>query len=149
MRKVSSKNAAIIAMVISVGSFALLAAAFIVSVYEVPRDKGVSLSFALWIYSVMAAMFGLLFYSIDAVVSAKKIFQNIHPIFNTVLVLALIGAIPMLIYFGAAAGIENICIWTAYYLMVFVLEVISIVKHVKMQREDERQQKRFPMWWRR
>ncbi len=148
MRRVSSKAAAMIAMIISIGGFALLIAAFIVMRHEIPRDEGVSLSFALWIYSVIVALVSLVFYSIDAVISVAKIFQKIHPLFNTVLALALIGAIPMLLYIGGRAGIENICMWTAYHIMIVALEAVSIVKHIKLQREDAKRRKKVFAWFR-
>ena len=57
--------------------------------------------------------------------------MKIHPIFNTILSILLLGAIPMALFVGGGLGI-NIYIWNAYYLAIFILEIVSIVKHVKM-----------------
>ena len=131
MKSTSTKVAAIIAMTISLISFGLIITAFIVSANEPPVEQGVSKSFALWVFGMIAAYFSLIFYFIDAILSAIKVFMKIHPIFNAVLSIMLIGAIPMGILVGGGLGI-SIYIWNAYYLAIFILEIVSIVKHVKM-----------------
>ena len=60
--------------------------------------------------------------------------MKIHPIFNAVLTVMLLGAIPMGLFVGGKLGI-NIYIWNVYYLAIFVLEVISISKHMKLNSE--------------
>ena len=83
--------------------------------------------------SVMIAAYGsLIFYFVDAVFSIIKIFMKIHPIFNTILSIMLLGAIPMGLFVGGGLGI-SIYIWNAYYLAIFILEIVSIVKHIKMK----------------
>jgi len=61
-----------------------------------------------------------------------KIFRRIHPVFNSVLALMLFGAIPMALFVGGGLGI-NIYIWNAYHLAIFVLETVSIIKHLKLK----------------
>ena len=131
MRKTSIKVHAIIAMVISLVSFSLMIASLVVMLTETPVDEGVSRSFAFWMYGIIVAYFSLIFYFVDAILSIIKIFHKIHPIFNSVLAIMLIGAIPMALFVGGGLGI-NIYIWNAYYLAIFVLEIVSIVKHVKL-----------------
>ena len=131
MKSTSTKVAAIIAMTISLISFGLIITAFIVSANEPPVEQGVSKSFALLVFGMIAAYFSLIFYFIDAILSAIKVFMKIRPIFNAVLSIMLIGAIPMGILVGGGLGI-SIYIWNAYYLAIFILEIVSIVKHVKM-----------------
>ena len=131
MRKTSIKVHAIIAMVISLVSFSLMIASLVVMLTETPVDEGVSRSFALWVFGMIIAYFSLIFYFVDAVLSVIKIFRKIHPIFNLVLAIMLIGAIPMSLFVGGGLGI-NIYIWNAYYLAIFVLEIVSILKHVKL-----------------
>jgi hypothetical protein len=140
MKSLSTKIPAIIAMLISVFSFVLLISAFVVSTNEPPRDMGVSRSFALWVFAVIFSMISLLFYSIDAIFSAVKIFLKIHPIFNSILVLILIGAIPMVIFIGGSLGI-NIYIWFSYYLLMFALEIVSIIKHIKIMKDVSKVEK--------
>ena len=131
MRETSIKVHAMIAMAISLVSFSLMIASLVVMLTETPVDEGVSRSFALWVFGMIVAYFSLIFYFVDAVLSVIKIFRKIHPIFNLVLAIMLIGAIPMGIFVGGGLGI-NIYIWNAYYLAIFVLKIVSIVKHVKL-----------------
>ena len=140
MRSVATKVSAIIAMLISLFSFALLVSAFIVSINEVPPEMGVSQSFGLWVFAVIIAMISLIFYTIDAIFSIIKIFMKIDPIFNSILAVILIGAIPMVIYVGGGLGI-NIYIWFSYYLLMFVLEIVAIIKHVRMMKADSEAEK--------
>ena len=131
MKETSIKIHAIIAMVISLVSFSLMIASLVALLTEAPVDDGVSHSFAFWMYGIIVAYFSLIFYFVDAILSIIKIFHKIHPIFNSVLAVLLIGAIPMALFVGGGLGI-NIYIWNAYYLAIFILEIVSIVKHVKL-----------------
>jgi high-affinity K+ transport system ATPase subunit B len=140
MRSVSSKAPAIIAMLISLVSFGFLVSAFVVSINEAPPEMGVSASFALWLLSVVISMISLIPYTIDAILSAIKIFVKINPLFNSILTLILIGAIPMAIFVGTGTGI-NIYIWFSYYWLMFILEIVSIIKHAKMARADRKMEK--------
>ena len=137
MKSLSSKIPAMIAMLIALFSLGLLITAFIVSVNEVEPESGVSKSFAFWVYAVLTSILSLIFYFVDAVISVAKAFLRIHPIFNIVLALLLVGAIPMMLFVGAKLGI-NIYIYFSYYLAIFVLEIVSIVKHIKLSRIDKK-----------
>ena len=128
MKKINSKIPAMIGMLVAIFSLGLLMAVFIVSINEVEPESGVSKSFALWVFAVITSLFSLIFYFIDAILSVIKVFLKIHPIFNTILAALLIGAIPMAIFVGAKLGI-HIYIFFSYYLAIFVLEIISIIKH--------------------
>ena len=136
MKNISTKIPAMIAMLIAVFSLGLLIAAFIVSINEVESEMGVSKSFAFWVFAVITSMLSLIFYFIDAVFSIIKAFMKIHPIFNIVLALLLIGATPMMLFVGGKLGI-NIYIYFSYYLSIFVLEIISIIKHIKLSQIDK------------
>ena len=137
MKNVSTKIPAMIAMLIALFSLGLLITAFIVSIDEVEPEMGVSKSFAFWVFAVITSMLSLIFYFIDAVLSIIKAFMKIHPIFNIVLALLLIGAIPMMLFVGGKLGI-NIYIYFSYYLSIFVLEIVSIIKHIKLSQIDKR-----------
>ena len=133
MKDTSTKGAAIFAMIISLISFGLMICSFIALITEPAHEQGdVSKSFAFWVFGMIAAYFSLIFYFIDAILSAIKVFMKIHPIFNTILSTLLLGAIPMGIFVGGGLGI-SIYIWNAYYLAIFILEIVSIVKHIKMK----------------
>ena len=136
MKKGSTKIPALIAMLIALFSLGLLITAFVVSINEVEPEMGVSKSFAFWVFAVITSMLSLIFYFIDAVFSIIKAFMKIHPIFNIVLALLLIGAIPMMLFVGGKLGI-NIYIYFSYYLLIFVFEIISIIKHIKLSRIDK------------
>ena len=136
MKETSIKTQAIIGMIISLVSFSFMIASLVVMLTETPVDEGVSRSFALWVFGMIVAYLSLIFYLVDAVLSVIKIFYKIHPVFNTVLAIMLIGAIPMALFVGGGLGI-NIYIWNAYYLAIFVLEIVSIVKHVKLNSSEK------------
>ena len=132
MKDISSKIHAIIAMAISLVSFGFMIASLVAMINYVPPTEegfGVSPSFAFWLYGIFIAMFSLIFYLVDAVLSIIRVFKRIDPVFNGILALLLIGSVPMVIFVGGGLGI-NVYIWNAYYLAIFVLEAISIVKHM-------------------
>ncbi len=130
MKNISTKIPAMIAMLIAILSLGLLITAFIVSINEIEPESGVSRSFAFWVYAVITSMLSLVFYFIDAIWSIAKAIMKIDPIFNIVLAFLLLGTIPMMLFVGGKLGI-NIYIYFSYYLAIFVLEVISIIKHIK------------------
>ena len=120
-------------MIISLVSFVLMISSFVALITEPPLEQGdISKSFAFWLWGMIVAYFSLIFYFIDAILSAIKVFMKIHPVFNTILSTLLLGAIPMGIFVGGGLGI-SIYIWNAYYLAIFTLEIVSIVKHIKMK----------------
>ena len=113
-------------MVISLVSFGCMIAALIVNF----TVDGMGSGFGCWMLGILAALCSLLFYFIDAVLSIIKILMGMHPIYNAILALLLLGAIPMWIFVGGRPDLA--LLWNAYYLAIFVLEVISIVKHIKL-----------------
>lgn len=134
MKSTLTKYPAIIAMIISLVSFGLMIASLIALLTESPidyADHAHGRSFVFWLFGMIVALFSLIFYFIDAILSAIKVFMKIHPVFNAILSIMLIGAIPMAIFVGGGLGI-NIYIWNAYYLAIFILEIISIIKHIKI-----------------
>ena len=134
MKSTLTKYPAIIAMIISLASFGLMIASFVTLLTESSvayAEHAHSRSFVFWMFGVIVALFSLIFYFVDAILSAIKVFMKIHPVFNAILSIILIGAIPMALFVGGGLGI-NIYIWNAYYLAIFVLEIVSIVKHVRL-----------------
>ena len=123
MKGILSKIYAMIGMLVTVVSFVLLISAFVISATEAPVEHGVSRSFAIWVFSVITALFSLLFYFIDAILSIIKASMKIDPVFNAVLAAMLLGAIPMAVFVGGGLGI-NIYIWNTYYLAVFIMELV-------------------------
>ena len=136
MRDFTTKIHAIIGMAISVVSFGLLITSLILGLIESPTEFGLSNSFSFWVLSVIVAMISLLFYIIDALLSIVKAFKKVDPIFNSLLSILLFGAVPMVIFVSGGTGI-NIYIWNDYYLTNFVLEIDSLIKHIKMDPKDD------------
>ena len=132
MKSILTKVPAIMGMIVTLISLGLLLATAFVAATEEPVDFGINKSFGLWIFSMIVALFSLLLYVIDAILSVIKAFMRIHPRFNAVLAILLIAAIPMAILLGGSPGIGNL-IWNIYYVGIFILEIVSIVKHVKME----------------
>ena len=134
MNSTFTKYPAIIAMIISLDSFGLMITSLVTLLTESSvayTEHAHSRSFVFWMFGVIVALFSLIFYFVDAILSVIKVFMKIHPVFNAILSIMLIGAIPMALFVGGGLGI-NIYIWNAYYLAIFVLEIVSIVKHVKL-----------------
>ena len=127
MKKVTSKFSAKIGMVISILSFLLLIVALIASLFESPETMvGVGVAFNFWFFSYVAAFVSLIFYLIDAFCAIANLRRNKNFLFNTILVLVILGSTPMLIFVGAGLGI-GILVWNLYYLLLFILEFISIM----------------------
>lgn len=131
MKSTSTKVSAIIAMIISLVSFVLMISSFVALITEPPLEQGdISKSFAFWLWGMIVAYFSLIFYFIDAVLSIIKVFMRIHPVFNAILATVLIISVPVGILIGGGPG--SVYIWNAYYLAMFILEIISIAKHIKI-----------------
>lgn len=133
MKQTWTKIPAMAGMFISLICFGCLVAALILMQNEEPVTQGVSDSFALWIFNVILAMFSLVFYTIDAVLSIIKACMRIHPLFNAILALLLIGAIPMVIFVGGKPVFTYL--WNVYYLGIFILETVSVAKHIRMNKK--------------
>lgn len=127
MKHITTKIPAFLGMLISLFSFALIIGALILSINPALSDEK---PFALWVFSVIIAMFGLIFYVADAILSIIKAIKRINPIFNIVLAVIIFGSIPMVVYVGGGLGI-NILIWNLYHLALFILEIISILLHIR------------------
>lgn len=139
MRKIYPKISAIVAMLMTVLSIGLLVTAIVFLFVEDPVEKGVGFSTAFWIYVVIVSILSLKYYTIDAILSVVNVFRKIDPVFNSVLAVVLFVAIPLGICIGGRLGI-NIIIWFSYYLGMFILELVSIIRLIKMQdRVDPRE----------
>ncbi len=124
------KIPAVIGIVMSLFSFGFVIAALIVSINEPlpgPEDFGVTASFALWVYSVIVAIFSLVFYMVDAVICVIRVCQRKNVMFHITMALIIVASIPMMHYVGGSLGI-SVLIWNLYHLTMVVFETISIVK---------------------
>ena len=128
MKKYMNKTHGIVAAIISVISFGLLIAAIFSLIKQPESVQLMQPSFAFWIYSMIFAYISLVFYLIDALGSIVRAFKKIHTAFNAILTIVIFTAIPVALHFGGGA---NTAIWYAYYVFLFTMEIISIIKHQK------------------
>lgn len=130
MKKRENKRiriSSICAIIFSIASFGMLAAAAVYLIKNNPSEEVVMPpSFAFWIYSVIFALISMVFYFIDALRAIARAFKKINPAFNLIIALLFVCAIPLLVFVGAGSGA---IIWNAYYILIFVLEIVSTIKY--------------------
>ena len=126
MKKVYVKISGMIAMLMTILTFSLWTPIFLGQV-----DRG--LGFALWALGSLSAICSLFFYFVDAVLSVIKVFKKIHPVFNSIVVVAIVGIIPMT--WLLLRGVVSNALWIPflYGLALVVLEIVSIIKHIEPQ----------------
>ena len=130
MKGVASKTHGIIAVIISAISIGLM----ILGVFiDTPAEQGVSRGFACWVFSIIAALISVFAYVVDGIVCVIKVFQKIRPGFNLISAVLYIGSAPMALFVGVA--LNYTLIFYVYYLGIFVLQIVDIVKHIKVQKE--------------
>lgn len=130
MKDIASKTHGIIAVIISAISIGLM----ILGVFiDTPVEQGVSRGFACWVFSIIAALVSVFAYVVDGIVCVIKVFQKIRPRFNLISAVLYIGSAPMVLFVGVA--LNYTLIFYVYYLGIFVLQIVDIVKHIKVQKE--------------
>ena len=134
MKKIYSKIPAMIGMLVTIIGVGLLIGAFIISNNEVEPESGVSRSFALAILALITALGSLIFYLVDAVLSVIKAFKRIHPVFNGILALVIVVTLPVIF---ARSNLPDIRI-AICAVIIFVLEIISVIKHIKLMINDRK-----------
>lgn len=130
MRKLYTKIPAIIAMLICVVAVTLVIALVVFALKDNFNDMG----FLLGIVIYYSAIISYLFYLIDAILSIIKAVLKINPVFNGILAFLILGTIPISMWALQAKRLY-IGLLCVYYLAVFVFEVISVIKHIKMMRD--------------
>lgn len=115
MKQLLIKIPAMIALLISLVSFVW----YVLFLLDLVHDET-------WLLSVLTAMFSIPFFFVDAIISFVRAVKKIDSKFNFILAVVLIGAIPMIVIFGGDGKDFFNVIWNVYYLVMFVLEVISI-----------------------
>ena len=130
MKKRENKKiriSSICAIIFSIASFGMLAAAAVYLIKNNPSEEVVMPpSFAFSIYSIIFALISMVFYFTDALRAIARAFKKINPAFNLIIALLFICAIPLLVFVGAGSGV---IIWNAYYVLIFVLEIVSTIKY--------------------
>ena len=134
MKKLYSKIPAMIGMLVTIIGVGLLIGALIISNNEIEPESGLSRSSALTILALITALCSLIFYLVDAVLSVIKVFKNINPVFNGILALVIVGTIPVIFARSNLPDIRiAICVVT-----IFVFEIISVIKHIKLMINDSK-----------
>ena len=135
MKKYINKTNGIIAVIISLASLGFLGAAIAFGFKELPDDyMGMPPSFAFWVYSMIFSLISMVFYFLDALHSIELAFQKILPAFNIIFALIVFAGIPVAIFIGG--GVYT-AVWYVYYAVMIAMEIVSIVKHIKMKRSPE------------
>lgn len=130
MRDVASKTHGIIAVIISAISLGLMIWGLFI---DTPVEQGVSRGFACWIFSIIVAIVSVISYVVDGIICLIKALNKIRPGFNLISAVLYIGSVPMLFFVGAALNFT--VVWYVYYLGIFVLQIVDIIKHIKLQKE--------------
>ena len=136
MKKYINKTNGIIAVLISLVSLGFLAATIAFGFKELPDDyMGMPPSFAFWVYSMIFSLISMVFYFLDAVHSIElATIKKIFPAFNIIFALIVFLGIPVAIFIGG--GVYT-AVWYVYYAVIILLEIVSVVKHIKMKRSPE------------
>ena len=137
MKKVYVKISGMIAMLMTILTFGLWTPIFLGQV-----DRGLGL--ALLALGSLPAICSLFFYFVDAVLSVIKVFKKIHPVFNGIVAVAIVGIIPMTwlllrVTLPLLRDVVGNALWLPflYGLALVVLEIVSIIKHIKLSRIDK------------
>ena len=131
--RIISKRKGVTALVLTIISLVFMLLGILSA--QPTEGEGINASFACWVYSMIVAFISVLFYALDGLASIGKMFRGICPGFNFFTALLFLGAVPMAIFVGAAA--KYTVYWYAYYLLIFVLEIISIAKHKKLEKQRQ------------
>ena len=136
MKKLYQKIPAMIGMGISAVSIIMALYAWYLLNHELYDGRGMSRSFATWIFSATFAILSIVFYLIDAgvIINSKKRKKGFS--FDTAQTAMNIGSVPVFLLFGQGPDIVHIVLWNIYFLAMFIMEAISIVFILK-KRPDE------------
>lgn len=143
MKRTTTKIPAMIAMIISLLSFGFMIASLMAEYTVSPAEEGVGASFALWIYGTLLALISVALYTVDAVLSVRKVFNKVHPVFNFLLSALLFLAIPTVLFLGCSPGFGTY-VWNVYHLLIFTLEIISIAKHRALNSKEAKHKACLP-----
>lgn len=131
MKRFTLKIPAAVGLGMHLLSFAFLALAAALCCKGQPFTVyGENNAFSFWIPSVISALISIPFYLIDK----WLILSDRHnDVFLVVLTLLVLGSIPMVFLFGGSPRGTHILIWNLYYLSIFILETVSMVRYIKKQ----------------
>ena len=140
MKKVSTKIPAMIGMLLALAVIFFLTKGALYSMTPTLFDDGSSIydpELTAWgsgLFALVVSAFSMIFYMVDAVLSAIKAFLKIHPIFNAVLAATILicTVFAVLIISNVLVTAVNL-VWYMCYFAIFILEIVSIVKCCKQK----------------
>ncbi len=112
-------------------NLASMVMAWIYASHESPPAFGVSRSFAVYVCGYIAALIGMGFYVIDAILAIFKGINGERRIFNSILAGAVIVGVPILLLVASTLGTVQFLSWLVYDCFILILEAISLVLHFK------------------
>ena len=131
MIKLRTKIPAFIGMFFNIWSFALMIGALVEVIKISLGYEGYNLlNFSVWGY--ILSLFSLIFYLVDAILCLIRATKKIDAKFNLIVFFLILVAIPVALFVGQQAG-AGMYIWNAYYLIVLILEIFSIVRIIKFR----------------
>ena len=99
---------------------------------QVQVEKGLVLVLSALCFLTVEASF--VFYLVDAVLSIIKAIKKINSVFNIIIAIVIVKFIVQLI-FCKQLSIELVI---AYNSIIFLLEIISVIIHIKSMRDDRK-----------
>lgn len=132
MKDIDTKAPAMLGIFFSILSFAFVINAWVLSMTEVATESAHGPGFGSLIVGFVLALISMFWYTYDGVISLIKAFHKINPRFNIALAVVIFIGIPMVLCFGVGQ------IWNTYHLAIVVLEIISVVMHLKAERCEEK-----------
>ena len=143
MKKVSTKIPAMLGMLLALAVFFFLAKGALYSMVPNLFDDGSSIydpELTAWgsgLFALVVSALSMIFYMVDAVLSAIKAFLKIHPIFNAVLAATILicTVFAVLIISNVLVTAVNL-VWYVCYFAIFILEIVSIVRHIRINNAE-------------
>ena len=136
MKDTDTKVPVMLGIFFSILSFAFVINAWVLSMTEIATESVHGPGFGSWMISVILALMSTFCYAFDGIISLIKALHKISPRFNIALAVVTLISVPMVLFVGGGLGI-NILIWNTYHLAIVIMEIISIVMHLKAERCEE------------
>ena len=132
MKIIHTKAIAVLGMILSLVTLCFLVRGL---VYTIARDARYEegAAFFAGISAILASSCSMLFYGVDGILCVVKAFKRIRPRINIVLaVMSFVGiAFGVLLLVTPLKSVVSVDAWYVFYFILFVLEVIALVMHLK------------------
>lgn len=146
MKKIWTKIPAMIGILFTLATVLFLIKALIYILFPDLFNDGTSFYepiYEAWMCELSALMysaFGIMFFVVDAIISTIKAVMNIDRRFNIVLSSMIAGGFAFaVVVLCTPLRIYKSVIWFLYYLLLFALEIASVIKHIKVKRAEKQE----------